>query len=226
MNYTIANLKNQIDYNYQGYKDQKKGLQLRKNQLKKSVRHSLIALLIIPVTSFILGSLAFFLTEVQISAVETSFENTIFSMIITIFSFVGIFGMVVSAFWCPLQLKVFLDTLHKYNLLNGKYLPDFINIKTDYVTFNEEEKFLNRKISEIDHFYTKFNAIYDSDDYESDEETDAAIIDEMRSLSIWVNYSSECSIIMHDGMIKYIQFLIIFISLFIVYAVAHGFGLM
>lgn len=215
MNYTILNLRRIIDYNYSQYKTQRDSLSRREENLKDKTISSFKLLIIFPAAAVITYILALFVTSLT-----SSFgRNDATSLIIGLLFVASLFSLIIAILYVPIQAKVFFDNLHRYWTLTEKLKPDFIDIKSRVKSFRAERSFLDERIKEIEDFNRKYEAIYGLTsekplETSEDEETDAAMAEEMRSLSIFKDYHAEDSLVLHEGMTKYmiVLFLVILIA--------------
>ncbi len=220
MKNTKTFLKQQIDYNYEQYRQQKISMAYRKYELEKNIKDAFIIWLIEPAICIISIGISYFLAGNMYIGGKVILN--IFKCLSGFLLAVGLILMVISIIWIPVGLKNVMDYVHRYEVLTGHTLPDFIHIKSDTVTFNMEKKFLEERISEIEKFNEKYDKLCDSGS-ENPEDDNCEIADEMIGLSIFREYRADESVVFHDDMIRFIQIFFGILIFLLLYGVAKTF---
>ncbi len=196
---TFNALKDQIDFNYVQYKEQLKSLVYRQEDVRndlKTAKRIMLIVFFIPFAVFLL---------LQVFIYLGSFQNmfgglcAVFGTVISIAVYP--IAIICEVFLLPGMVKNYTNYLGQYRILTSDKGLEEYRKSNDIISFQDEKKFLKKKIMEYDTFYELVavegldkkdgNLASDDSGFMTDEQK--KVLDKMRSLSIFHDYKATVS---------------------------------
>ena len=204
---SFRKLKAEMDFTRKEYQDQMNSLPARKAQLSKELKKAwfnvALYLFIIPIGLWVL-------TDLFMNWGASSGGAATVYVILKILLFPGLFASIFIAL--PPTIRTLINVQRRYNVFNNANAHAAYRARYDIVSFPEEEHFLRQMLMKYENFDERIQTEGldqpgGGDPQASvDERTErqAAILDEMQSLTIFKEYRARTNINRLEGDLKWV----------------------